>query len=106
MSEEITPELFNHLVELAALELAPDEGEYLRKELNNQLTSIKELIAIPIDSNLPIEYHGIPYLEETSTKGRTDEWVAYPDPEKLLHQAPETDEGYIIVPEIPHKDLD
>jgi hypothetical protein len=42
MSEEntnqpITQELFDHLVGLAALELSPQEAEYLRKELNNQL---------------------------------------------------------------------
>jgi len=34
-SEGISPAIFDHLVELAALELAPDEAEYLRRELNN-----------------------------------------------------------------------
>ena len=37
MSDPITPELFTHLVELAALELTPPEAEYLRGQLNGQL---------------------------------------------------------------------
>jgi aspartyl-tRNA(Asn)/glutamyl-tRNA(Gln) amidotransferase subunit C len=106
MPDEITPDLFNHLVQLAALELNPEESEYLRKEMNNQLRSIRELAAIPLDSDLPIEPHGIPYSEVNTPKTRLDEWFAYPAPEKLLAQAPETDEGYIVVPEIPHKNLD
>ena len=106
MPDEITPELFAHLLQLAALELSPEEGEYLRKEMNNQLRSIRELGAIKVDSSLPMEPHGIPYPEANSPKGRRDSWRAYPAPEKLLSQAPETDEGYIVVPEIPHKDLE
>jgi Asp-tRNA(Asn)/Glu-tRNA(Gln) amidotransferase C subunit len=106
MSDEITPDLFNHLVQLAALELNPEESGYLRREMNNQLRSIRELIAIPLDSDLPIESHGIAYSEVISAKSRLDDWLAYPAPEKLLAQAPETDQGYIIVPEIPHKDLE
>ena len=37
MTDEITPELFEHLVELAALEITPEEADYLQRELNNQL---------------------------------------------------------------------
>jgi aspartyl-tRNA(Asn)/glutamyl-tRNA(Gln) amidotransferase subunit C len=106
MSDEITPDLFSHLVELAAMELNPDEAEYLRKEMNNQLKAIHELVAIPIDSELPIASHGIPYSASISANIRPDEWNAYLDPGKLLAQAPEIDDGYIVVPEIPHKDLD
>jgi len=106
MPDEITPELFNHLVELASLELNHEEGEYLRREMNNQLRSIRELIAIPIDSDLPIKPHGITYSKKTSPKPRADEWNPYPNPEKILAQAPETDGGFIVVPEIPHKDLE
>jgi aspartyl-tRNA(Asn)/glutamyl-tRNA(Gln) amidotransferase subunit C len=106
MSDEITPELFRHLVELAALELNPEETEYLRREMNNQLKSIHELVSIPIDSESPIASHGIPYSASISACIRPDKWYAYLEPGKLLAQAPETDEGYIVVPEIPHKDLD
>ena len=49
MSDAITPEMFAHLVDLAALELSPEEAEYLRRQLNNQLKAIHELEAIPLD---------------------------------------------------------
>ena len=49
MSDPITPEIFAHLVDLAALELSPEEAEYLRRQLNNQLKAIHELEAIPLD---------------------------------------------------------
>lgn len=106
MPDEISPELFAHLVDLAALELTADEGDYLRRQLNNQLKAIKELVSIPLDSEMVVAPHGIAYSPEISSKNRKDEWNAYPDPELLLKQAPEIEDGYIIVPEIPHKDLD
>jgi aspartyl/glutamyl-tRNA(Asn/Gln) amidotransferase C subunit len=105
MTDSITPEIFNHLVLLAALELAPDEAEYLRRELNNQLKAIHELEAIPLDADTPLASHGVPYTLETSPAIRDDEWQPYPDPEEILAQAPETEEGYIVVPEIPHQEL-
>jgi aspartyl/glutamyl-tRNA(Asn/Gln) amidotransferase C subunit len=105
MTDEITPELFIHLVELAALELSFDEGEYLRKQLNNQLKAIHELESIPLDLATPIASHGVPYTVETSPAIREDVLVAYPDPAKLLAGAPEIEDNYIVVPEIPHQDL-
>ena len=105
MSDEITPELFTHLVELAALELSAEEGEYLRRELNNQLKAIHELEAIPLDPATPIASHGVPYTPDTSPAIREDIVQAYPDPARLLKTAPETEAGYIVVPDIPHQDL-
>jgi aspartyl-tRNA(Asn)/glutamyl-tRNA(Gln) amidotransferase subunit C len=106
MPEEISPELFNHLVDLAALELTPEEGDYLRRQMNNQLQAIHELGAIPLEAELTPASHGISYSKEMSAQFRKDEWIPSPDPGKLLRQAPETDDGYVVVPEIPHKDLD
>jgi aspartyl/glutamyl-tRNA(Asn/Gln) amidotransferase C subunit len=105
MSDEITPELFNHLVELAALELSAEEGEYLRKQLNNQLKAIHELESIPLDPSTPVASHGVPYTPSTSPAIREDVVVSHPDPARLLKTAPETEDGYIIVPDIPHQDL-
>lgn len=105
MREEITPELFKHLVELAALELDERESEYLRGQLNNQLKAIHELEAIPLDDETPTASHGVPYTPATSPALRPDTWSPYPDPDALLRCAPETDDGYIIVPEIPTQDL-
>jgi aspartyl/glutamyl-tRNA(Asn/Gln) amidotransferase C subunit len=105
MSDEITPELFNHLVELAALELSNEEGEYLRRELNNQLKAIHELESIPLDESTPIAAHGVPYTFESSPAIREDELIPYPNPAGLLVGAPETEDNYLVVPDIPHQDL-
>ncbi|MCX6066245.1 MAG: aspartyl/glutamyl-tRNA amidotransferase subunit C [Chloroflexi bacterium] len=105
MSDEITPELFTHLVELAALELSAEEGEYLRKQLNNQLKAIHELESIPLDPTTPVASHGVPYTPDTSPAIREDVIVSHPRPDLLLQGAPETDDNYIIVPDIPHQDL-
>ena len=103
--EEISPELFDHLVLLAALELSQDEKDYLRRQLNNQLKAIEELAAIPLDENTPPASHGIPYSAEMRPPLREDEWQPYPQPEKILKGAPDTEEGYITVPDILHTDL-
>ena len=105
MSDEITPELFSHLVELAALELSAEESEYLRRQLNNQLKAIHELEAIPLDPSTPVASHGISYTPAISPSIRADEAAPYPAPGKLLAGAPETDDGYIVVPDIPHQNL-
>jgi aspartyl-tRNA(Asn)/glutamyl-tRNA(Gln) amidotransferase subunit C len=105
MSDEINPELFDHLVTLAALELSPDESEYLRRQLNNQLKAIRELAAIPLDPNISITSHGVPYTAQISAPARADEWQPYSNPDEILEQAPETDDRYIVVPDIPHTDL-
>jgi aspartyl/glutamyl-tRNA(Asn/Gln) amidotransferase C subunit len=105
MAETISPETFTHLVQLAALELSPEEAEYLRRQLNNQLKAIHELEAIPLERDTPLTSHGVPYTPQITPSIRSDEWLPYPHPEDILAQAPETDEGYFIVPEIPHTDL-
>lgn len=106
LSDHISPEIFLHLVELAALELSPAEAEYLRRELNNQLKAIHELEAIPLDENTPITSHGVPYTPQITPPMRSDEWQPHRNPQEILDQAPESEDGYIIVPEIPHTELD
>jgi aspartyl-tRNA(Asn)/glutamyl-tRNA(Gln) amidotransferase subunit C len=106
MSDPITPEIFNHLVQLAALELGAEEAEYIRRQLNNQLKAIHELEAIPLDSAVAITSHGVPYTSVTSPAPRPDEWIPYPDVEAILAQAPEVEDRYIVVPDIPHTTLE
>ncbi len=105
MSEEIDRTLFDHLVELAAFELGSDEAEYLRRELNKQLDAIHELEAVPLDADTPITSHGVPYTQAISAPPREDRWQPFPHAEKLMAQAPETEDGYIVVPDIPHEEL-
>ena len=106
MTDGIHPELFDHLVHLAALELDAEEAQYLLNELNNQLKSIDELEAIPIEADEHITSHGVPYSAEIRAPIREDDWVSCPNPEEILDQAPDTRDGYIVVPDIPHTDLE
>ncbi len=107
MADQITPELFAHLVRLAALELTPQEAEYLRRELNRQLEAIHLLEATPIPPETPITSHGVPYTRASRAPLRDDRWRPYRNREALLAQAPEIDaEGYVRVPDIPHEELE
>lgn len=106
MSDEITPELFEHLIELAAFAFDPREAEYLRQELNKQLKAIHQLEAVPLQDNIPPAAHGITYTTEISSQPREDEWEPYENPDEILSQAPQVEDRYIIVPDIPHTTLD
>lgn len=106
MDDLITPEMFHHLVQLAALELSAEEGEYIRRQLNQQLKAVQELAAIALDGALEITSHGVPYSAAISPAPRADEWQPYPDPEAILDQAPEVENRYIVVPDIPHTTLE
>jgi len=106
MSETIPPETFKRLVDLAALQLTSGEAEYLRQQLNNQLKVIQELASIPLDDDVAITSHGVPYTLDISPAPRDDTWYPYPDPKEIIAQAPQAEDGYIIVPEIPHTDLE
>ncbi len=106
MTDEITPELFEHLVDLAAFAFDPNEAEYLRRELNNQLRAIHQLESISLDPDVPLASHGIPYTSQSSPPLREDKWVECDNPEEILAQAPQVGDGYIIVPDTPPTKLD
>ena len=105
MRDEITPELFAHLVELAALELTPEESEYLRQQLNSQLKAIHELERIPVPDDVPPAAHGVAFGPNIRPALRADETRPCDQAQKILKQAPEAEEGYFVVPEIPHMEL-
>ncbi|KPL82367.1 hypothetical protein SE15_09325 [Thermanaerothrix daxensis] len=105
-AETIDPATFAHLVHLAALELDEAQAEYLRRELNRQLGAIHELEAIPLDDSVPITSHGVPYTPEISPPLREDDWQPFSDAAEILGQAPQVEEGYVVVPDIPHTTLE
>jgi len=105
MSDPISPEIFDHLVDLAALNIEDEEALYLRAELNKQLNAIDELAAIPLDEKLPITSHGVPYTAELRPHLRADNWIDCENPQDILAQVPQVDENYILVPDIPHEEL-
>lgn len=106
MAERISKEDFRRLAELASLELPEEEAEYLRRELNNQMISIEVLESIPIDAETGTAAHGLPYTDRNSAAPRED--VARQDPHRqaILDQAPELEDGYIVVPDISHQELE
>lgn len=106
MTDEITPELFEHLVELAAFAFDPKEVEYLRRELNNQLNAIHQLEAVPLEESVPLASHGVPYTPQSSPNLREDQWQPFENPDEILEQAPQVEDRYFIVPDIPHTELD
>jgi len=106
MKEYISRETFDHMVNLAALELGAEEAEYLLKQMNQQLQAIAELEAIPLDAEISATLHGVHYTPETSPAPRLDEWLPYPDPDEIIAQAPNSVDHYVVVPDIPHTTLD
>ena len=105
MTEEITRDLFDKLVELAALELQEDEAEYIRRQLNDQLTAIRELAAVPLEEGTPPAAHGVAYTDATSAPPRQDQHNPDKNADEILAGAPEEHERYIVTPDIPHEDL-
>lgn len=95
--EHINEELFAHLVELAQLELEPEEAEYLRGELNHQLAALKELAQIPLPEDSQPSTWG---LQPQTAGPRPDAVNAYADPGRLIALAPEQEDGYIAVPDL------
>lgn len=102
----ISPELFQHLVRLAALELNDGEAEYLRGELNLQLQAIRELESVDLPEDLPITSHGVPYPSETRPELRQDRVMPSDVADAILDQAPEVEERYIVVPDSSHTELE
>ncbi len=105
MKEEITREIFDKIVELAALELEEEEAEYIRRQLNDQLTAIAELEAVPLDEDTPPAAHGVPYTEAISAELRPDLHNPFKPTGDILENAPEVEDRYFVTPDIPHEDL-
>ncbi|HLD94086.1 MAG TPA: Asp-tRNA(Asn)/Glu-tRNA(Gln) amidotransferase subunit GatC [Anaerolineales bacterium] len=106
MPSEISKELFEHLVELAALGLKPEEAEYLHNELNKQLNVIEELASISLDDSISAASHGVPYSASIRPPLREDQIIPSGISTEILDQTPETEAGYIVVPKIPHETLE
>lgn len=104
--EQITKEVFDHLVKLAALQLDEKQAEYLLRELNHQLQSIRELEAIPLPDDLTVTTYGVTYTQATRPELRKDEWFAFPNSDEIIEQAPQSENNQFAVPDIPHTTLE
>jgi aspartyl/glutamyl-tRNA(Asn/Gln) amidotransferase C subunit len=106
IQEEIPPQLFEHLVRLASLQLGASEAEYLRQELNHQLQSIRELTSIQIPPGVEMTVHGIPYPPGLPDELREDIPVSFNEVRELLNQAPDLVNDQFAVPDVPHTTLE
>ncbi len=106
MDDKITQEIFDHMVDLAALELTDEEADYLRDQLNKQLTAVDELASIPLEEDIQPAAHGVQYTHDNSADLRNDLHDPFPYVEDILKNAPETEDRYFVVPGIPLEDLD
>ncbi|MGD8813714.1 MAG: Asp-tRNA(Asn)/Glu-tRNA(Gln) amidotransferase subunit GatC [Anaerolineales bacterium] len=106
LAETITPAIFEHLVELAALALNEKEAAYLRRELNGQLKAIRELESIEIAGDVTITSHGVPYSEAISAPLRTDIIDPCKEADDILKQAPDVEDRLFVVPDILHEELE
>lgn len=104
--EPIDLETFAHLVALAALELTDEESEYLRRELNQQLKAIRALESIEVEKGTPITSHGVPYADDIRPPIREDVASVSKEADAILEQAPEAQDRFIVVPDIPHEALE
>jgi len=105
MDDQISIEVFNRLVELAALELSQEQAAYLHRQLNNQLRAIHELASIPIDNALEANLHGVPYVAAARPALRPDTTKSCEDTAEILSQVPQLENGLIVVPDIQHISL-
>ncbi|MDD2522335.1 MAG: aspartyl/glutamyl-tRNA amidotransferase subunit C [Anaerolineaceae bacterium] len=96
-TKRISPELFEKLVGLAALELTAEESAYLFEEMNHQLASVEALSQIPLPGDIQPSLHG---LEPQGAPPRPDDWQPFAAPEKIIALAPETEDGMIAVPDV------
>jgi aspartyl-tRNA(Asn)/glutamyl-tRNA(Gln) amidotransferase subunit C len=106
VTEEITREIFDHLVDLAALELDENEAEYLRHELNSQLQAVHELESIELSEDVEITSHGVPYTDAIRPALREDIVDPCKEADEILEQAAEVRDRYIVVPDIPAEELE
>ncbi len=94
---KISPELFQKLVGLAALELTDEESAYLLTEMNHQLSSVNALLQVPLDADIQPTLHGI---QCQGAGPRADVWQPFPTPSEILAGAPETEAGMFAVPDV------
>lgn len=91
----ITDDEIKHLSELARLDLQKEERENLKGDLD-EILNLAEKIQEVDTENVEPTYHALPLTDVT----RPDEPRDSDDPQKLLEHAPESSDGYFVVPKV------
>ena len=91
----VTREDVIHCAKLAALDLAEEEIESLRKDMEQLLTFAKRLDGVDLGDAEPFMH-----LSEPELRRREDLAVQGLTQEEALANAPENNRGYFVVPKI------
>lgn len=101
----ITKEMFEQFAQVGEVELTPAEAESMIAKMNEQIKVIDQLSAIPLDADMPAVVHGNPYPQEIRIPLREDVWTPFENVDGILAEAPRTQDGYIVAPDVPHQKL-
>ena len=103
LDEVVGEALFAELVQTAAIDLQPDEAEALRKELSLKMEVIRQLEIIPLSDSISPVIHGNPYPPAIRCGLREDKWIPFDAPDAIVRQAPLSQDGFIVSPDVPHQ---
>ncbi|MDH4073913.1 MAG: Asp-tRNA(Asn)/Glu-tRNA(Gln) amidotransferase subunit GatC [Gammaproteobacteria bacterium] len=91
----LTREQVRHIATLARLELAEDEFDDVVAKLSRIVEFVDQLQAAPADDVLPMA-HPL----NMSQRLRADEVTECDDRDRIQENAPETKDGYYLVPKV------
>ena len=91
----LTREQVRHIATLARLELAEDEFDDVVAKLSRIVEFVDQLQAAPADDVLPMA-HPL----NMSQRLRADEVTETDDRDRIQENAPETKDGYYLVPKV------
>lgn len=99
----IDDNLFQNLLQTAALNLSTEEAALLRAELNEQVKIIRQLDSIPLPEEIDPVIHGNSNPPEFRCRLREDICVPYDNSSEITAQVPQVQDGYIVSPDVPHR---
>ena len=105
MDELISRDIFDELAAAGRISVSPDEAETLRAELNQQMAVIRQLESIPLETDVRPMIHGNPYPETIRCGLRGDIPASFDNTRGILAEAPKTQDGYIVSPDIVHRKI-
>ncbi len=103
--DQITKEMLEEFTQVAEVALTKEEFSSILAKMNEQLQVINELTTIPHDEEFEPTIHGNPFPVAIQTPLREDVWTPFEHPEDIVAQAPRSQDGYIVSPDVPHQKL-
>lgn len=94
-THQITTEEIDKIADLARLEFTEEEKQNLHETLNQIMDYVDQLSELNTDG-IQSSSHGF----KMKLVGREDEIRDFPQPEKLMKNAPQQDKNYFLVPKV------